>query len=32
MNEKYTIFYIVRDNIIEIHRILYSKRNFDKLI
>lgn len=28
----YTIFYIVRDNTMEIRRILYSKRNFDKII
>jgi len=30
--KNYTIFYIVKDNIIEIRRILYSKRNFDNLI
>ncbi len=27
----YTIFYIVNDNIMEIRRILYSKREFNKL-
>ena len=30
--KNYTIFYVVRDNTIEIRRILYTKRNFDKLI
>ena len=30
--KNYTIFYIVKDNIMEIRRILYSRRNFDKLI
>lgn len=30
--KNYTIFYIVKDNVMEIRRILYSKRNFDKLI
>ena len=28
----YTIFYTVKDNTMEIRRILYSKRNFNKLI
>ncbi len=28
----YIIFYTVKDNTMEIRRILYSKRNFDKLI
>lgn len=30
--KNYTIFYIVKDNTMEIRRILYSKRNFEKLI
>lgn len=30
--KNYIIFYIVKDNTMEIRRILYSKRNFDKLI
>ena len=30
--DNYTVFYTVNDNIMEIRRILYSKRNFDKLI
>lgn len=30
--KNYTIFYIVKDNIIEIRRILYSRRNFDNLL
>jgi len=30
--KNYTIFYVVKDNTIEIRRILYSRRNFDKLI
>lgn len=30
--KNYTIFYVVKDNIIEIRRILYNKRNFDKFI
>ena len=30
--KKYTIFYSVKDNIMEISRIYYSQRNFDKLI
>ena len=30
--KNYTIFYIVKDNTMEIRRILYSRRNFDKLI
>ena len=28
----YTVFYTVKDNAMEVRRILYSKRNFDKLI
>ncbi len=28
----YTIFYVVKDNIMEIRRIYYIKRDFDKLI
>ena len=30
--KNYTIFYIVSDNTMEIRRILYSRRNFKKLI
>ena len=30
--KNYTIFYIIKDNIIEIRRILYNKRNFNNLI
>ncbi len=30
--KKYTIFYTVNNNIMEVRRILYSRRNFDKLI
>ncbi len=30
--KNYTIFYTVRDNVIEVRRILSSRRNFDKLI
>lgn len=30
--KKYTIFYVVKDNIMEIRRIYYSQRNFDNLI
>ena len=30
--KNYTIFYTVKDNTMEIRRILYSRRNFDKLI
>ena len=30
--KNYTIFYIVKDNTMEVRRILYSRRNFDKLI
>jgi len=30
--KNYIVFYIVKDNIMEIRRILYNKRNFDKLI
>lgn len=29
--KNYTIFYVVKDNTMEIRRILYSRRNFDKL-
>lgn len=29
--KNYTIFYIVKDNIMQIRRILYNKREFDKL-
>ena len=30
--DNYTVFYTVKDNIMEVRRILYSRRNFDKLI
>ena len=30
--KNYIVFYTVRDNIMEIRRILYSKRNFENLI
>ena len=30
--DNYTVFYTVRDNTMEVRRILYSRRNFDKLI
>ena len=30
--KNYTVFYTVKDNIIELRRILYSKRNFDNLL
>jgi len=30
--KNYTIFYVVKDNIMEIRRIYYSQRNFDNLI
>ena len=30
--KNFTIFYVVKDNIMEVRRILYSRRNFDKLI
>ena len=30
--KNYTIFYTVKDNVMEIRRILCSRRNFDKLI
>ena len=30
--KNYTIFYVVRDNTMEMRRILYSKRNFNSLI
>ena len=30
--KNYTIFYTVKNNTMEIRRILYSKRNFDKLV
>lgn len=30
--KKYTIFYVVKDNTMEIRRIYYSQRNFDYLI
>lgn len=30
--KNYTIFYIIKDNAMEVRRILSSRRNFDKLI
>ena len=30
--KNYTIFYIVKENSMEVRRILYSRRNFDKLV
>lgn len=30
--KNYTIFYVVKDNVIEIRRIYYSKRNFENLM
>ena len=30
--KNYTVFYTVKDNVMEIRRILCSRRNFDKLI
>ncbi len=30
--KNYTIFYVVIDNTMEVRRIIYSKRNFEKLI
>ena len=30
--KKYTIFYVVKDNIMEIRRIYYNQRNFDDLM
>ena len=30
--KNYTIFYVVKDNTMEVRRILYSKRNLDKFI
>ena len=30
--DNYTVFYTVKDNTMEVRRILYSRRNFDKLI
>lgn len=30
--KNYTIFYVVKNNTMEIRRILYSKRNFERLI
>ena len=30
--KNYTIFYVVKDNVMEIRRIYYSQRNFDNLI
>ena len=29
--KNYTVFYTVKDNIMEVRRILYSKRNFNKV-
>ena len=30
--KNYTIFYVVKENTMEVRRILYSRRNFDKLV
>lgn len=30
--KNYTIFYVIKDNTIEVRKILYSRRNFDKFI
>lgn len=30
--KNYTVFYVVKDNTMEVRRILYSRRNFEKLI
>lgn len=30
--KNYTVFYIVKENVMEVRRIIYSKRNFDKII
>lgn len=30
--KNYTIFYTIQDNVMEVRRILYSRRNFDKLV
>ena len=30
--KNYTIFYVVKDNVMEIRRIYYSQRNFEKLM
>ncbi len=30
--KNYTIFYVVKDNTMQVRRILYSRRNFSKLI
>ncbi|UJF32622.1 type II toxin-antitoxin system RelE/ParE family toxin [Paenibacillus hexagrammi] len=30
--ENYLVFYVVYDNIVEIRRVLYGKRNFEELI
>ena len=30
--KNYTIFYVVKDSTMEVRRIIYSKRNFEKLI
>ncbi len=30
--KNYTIFYVIKDNVMEIRRIYYSQRNFDNLI
>ena len=30
--KNYTIFYVVKDNTMEIRRIIYSKRNLDKIL
>ena len=30
--KNYTIFYVVKDNTLEVRKILYSRRNFDKFV
>ena len=30
--KNYIVLYTVKDNIMEVRRILYSRRNFDKLV
>ncbi|MNI43858.1 Plasmid stabilization system protein [compost metagenome] len=30
--ESYLVFYVVYDDVVEIHRILYGKRNYEQLI
>lgn len=30
--KNYAVFYVVRDDIVEIHRVIYSKMNFESII